>query len=277
MNRASYLITADELKEDILSQDLVLLDCRYALMDVTKGRRDFMEGHIPGSFFMDIGEDLSSPPVAGITGRHPLPHPEVLTVALQNCGLNRDSRVVVYDQSNAAYAARAWWLVRWLGHEQVRVLDGGFDAWLRAGGTIDNMWPMPKSGSFHSSIRHEWTVGVHDVDHYKGQVIDSREYKRYTGETEPIDPVAGHIPGAICRPFSENTDTQGHWKSDQELFGKFADLKDAEHPPVFYCGSGVTACHNILAYKIATGRDARLYPGSWSEWIHYYPAATGPG
>lgn len=275
MKHLPPLIGVEELSTQYTSPDIVVLDSRYALMDVTKGRRDFMQSHIPGAFFMDIGHDLSSPVIPGVTGRHPLPNPEVLAFTLRACGLDPDSKVVIYDQSNSAYAARAWWLLRWLGHENVRVLNGGLDAWTQARFPIDNTWPAPKKGQFIPDVQQQMTVGIHDVQVYPGQVVDSREYKRFTGETEPIDPVAGHIPGAICKPYLDNTDAQGYWKSADELREKFADLEHLNKAPIFYCGSGVTACHNILAYKIATGNDALLYPGSWSEWIHYYPAATG--
>jgi thiosulfate/3-mercaptopyruvate sulfurtransferase len=272
----NLLITADELLPLIGNPDLIILDCRYALSDVQKGRRDYLQGHIPGAYFMDVEQDLSSPVIKGVTGRHPLPDPLVLTYALRATGLNPSSKVVVYDQANGMAASRAWWLLLWLGHENVMVLDGGFNGWIAKEYPLDNQWPPPAIGAFEYTLNHSLTVDKFEVASGTEKIIDSRDYIRFTGESEPIDPVAGHIPGAICIPFADNTDPNGFWKSLVFLQQKFAGLAPAdETPPVFYCGSGISACHNILAYKIATGKNARLYPGSWSEWINYYPAVTG--
>lgn len=276
-NPDNLLITPEELLPIIGSTDLVILDCRYSLADVEKGRRDYLQEHIPGAFFMDVEQDLSSPIIKGVTGRHPLPHPEVLTFALRATGLNPSSKVVVYDQANGMAASRAWWLLLWLGHENVQVLNGGFNAWKAKEYPLDNQWPSPAKGKFEFNVNSSLTIDKGEVASGNEKVIDSRDFIRYTGETEPIDPVAGHIPGAICMPFADNIDTNGFWKSPAFLQDKFAGLDpDDEKPPVFYCGSGISACHNILAYKMATGKNARLYPGSWSEWINYYPAVTGP-
>ncbi len=262
------------------NQNIVLLDCRYALADLHIGRRQFLNAHIPGAVFMDIGHDLSSPVIPGITGRHPLPHAEILTATLMAAGVEKESQVVVYDQNNGMYASRAWWLLRWLGHDRVAVLNGGMDAWQALGLPMENQWPAPRTGNFIPSVRTHFIVTREQVAREKGKVIDSREFKRYTGEFEPIDSVAGHIAGALCMPYTNNVTSDGRWKSAADLISNFALLRPVDsaemEPPVFYCGSGVTACHNILAYKIATGLDARLYPGSWSEWIHYYPPETGP-
>jgi thiosulfate/3-mercaptopyruvate sulfurtransferase len=270
------LITVDELSGLLETGNVVVLDCRYSLTDFSKGRKDYLQSHLPGAYFMDIGHDLSAPVIKGVTGRHPLPHPEILASSLRAAGVSHGSQVIAYDQSNGAYASRAWWLLRWLGHDQVAVLDGGFDAWIKSGLPVDNQWPAPKKGNFQFQLKQNLTVNVHEVAHLKEPIIDSRDYKRYTGEIEPIDPIAGHIKGALCKPYMDNTNENGFWKSVETLKNKFQDVESPEPvQPVFYCGSGVTACHNILAYKIATGKDARLYPGSWSEWIHYYPPVTG--
>jgi len=184
--------------------------------------------------------------------------------------------VIVYDQDHGIYASRAWWLLNWLGHDKVALLNGGFKAWHASGHASDNQWPPPKKGDFAFHLKEDWIVPKEKVALGNELVIDSREHIRYMGQSEPIDPVAGHISGAICIPFKDNTDEDGFWKPLDFLVKKFEILvSDKTDPPVFYCGSGVTACHNILAYKLATGRDARLYPGSWSEWINYYPATTG--
>jgi thiosulfate/3-mercaptopyruvate sulfurtransferase len=270
------LISVNQLAQQIQDPNLVLLDCRYALTDHTKGRSDYLAGHIPGAYFMDIGHDLSSAVIPGITGRHPLPHPEVLTATLRAAGVNPESQVVAYDQSNGAYASRAWWLLRWLGHENVAVLNGGFAEWQKNKLPLDIQWTAPRQGQFKSKLKMDMLIDVHQLARSNENIIDSRDYKRFTGELEPIDPIAGHIPGANCIPYLDNTDEFGNWRDEEFLKNKFANIIPTEtHPPVFYCGSGITACHNILAYKIATQQEAKLYAGSWSEWIHYYPAATG--
>lgn len=268
----STLITTSRLVDLLSDKDVVLLDIRFYLDNKDKGRQEYMMSHIPGAIFLDIEQDLSSPVIKGITGRHPLPDPLLLESRLRGSGVNMNSRVVVYDQSHSAYASRAWWLLRWLGHDDVFVLDGGFEAWRSEGGDVDNQWMLAQTGNFKATIREEMVVQKEQLLDPSQPIIDSREYRRYTGEFEPIDPVAGHIPGAVCMPYTDNTEASGKWKSKSFLQEKFSSIPD-EPIPVFYCGSGVTACHNILAYKIATGKDAKLYAGSWSEWINYYSPA----
>jgi len=269
------LISVDQLSTICNEPTTVILDCRFYLADTNKGRQEYLQRHIPGAFYLDIGIDLSSPVIKGVTGRHPLPHPDVIASSLRAAGLNPDSQVVVYDQLNGGYASRAWWLCKWLGHDNVALLDGGFEAWKSAGLPLDNQWPAPAKGKFQYHLRNELITGIEEIKGLQETLVDSREYKRFTGETEPIDPIAGHIQGAVCIPYVDNTNEKGIWKSPEVLSEKFGSIRPSIEPPVFYCGSGVTACHNILAYKIATGLDARLYPGSWSEWINYYPAVTG--
>ena len=275
MHPYNDLIRVDELKPLIGKENLVLLDCRFYLMEKDKGRQEYLQGHIPGAYYMDTNLDLSSPVIKGVTGRHPLPHPEVISSTFTSAGINANSQVVCYDQSAGTYASRAWWLLQWLGHKQVSVLDGGWNTWLTAGHSVDNTWPSPKHSDFHPKPDQDMIVSKEYVASLKENLVDSREYKRYTGETEPIDPIAGHIPNAICLPYSDNNDEKGFWKSREWLQQKFNPVSSNTVSPVFYCGSGVTACHNILAYTFATGKMAKLYPGSWSEWILYYPAVVG--
>lgn len=270
------LISTEEVLSLLDKDNTVILDCRYSLTDHDAGRKDFLNSHIPGAYYMDLGHDLSAPVIQGITGRHPLPNPEVLTFTLRAAGLNADSQVIVYDQSNGAYAARAWWLLNWLGHQRVAVLNGGFAAWEKENLPADNQWPAPKGGNFQPTLRQDLIVHKEYVNETVDAIVDSRAYERFTGEKEPLDPVAGHIKGAVCHSFTNNIHPDGYWKSAQELRENFASLHlSTDKNPIFYCGSGVTACHNILAYKVATGRLARLYPGSWSEWINYYPPTIG--
>lgn len=270
------LINTDQLVERMKQPGLVVLDCRFWLMDKARGRKEYLVGHIPGAHYLDPEQDLSSPQIPGVTGRHPLPHPEVIASTMRAAGVSSDTQVVVYDQSTGAFAARAWWLLRWLGHNQVAVLNGGFGAWAAEGRVTDNQWYPPSHGTIQVQLRHDMTLERQGVAALASGIYDSRDYKRFTGETEPIDPVAGHISGAVCLPHAENNLDTGYWKSPEDLQRRFANVvPSSAGQPVFYCGSGLTACHNILAYKVATGQDALLYPGSWSEWIHYYPAETG--
>jgi len=265
------LISADDALKCSGDNNVVIIDTRFYLDDVTKGRKEFLGGHVPGAVYLDIALDLSSPVIKGITGRHPLPHPEVLAGTLRAAGMNNHSQVIVYDQGNGAQAARAWWLLKWLGHDNVAVLDGGYASWHSVMGPIDNQWTLPTPGNFDPQLKHDLIAWMAEVESTTLPLVDSREYRRYTGEFEPIDPVAGHIPGAICIPYMDNNLASGYWKNKPELEETFSALKGPEqNPPIFYCGSGVTACHNILSYKIATGRDAKLYPGGWSEWIQFH-------
>ncbi|HUR30974.1 MAG TPA: sulfurtransferase [Saprospiraceae bacterium] len=264
------LISPEEFIQIYSRKDIVILDTRFYLDDLLRGRKEYIQSHVPGAVYLDITHDLSSPVVKGLTGRHPIPDPEVLAFTFRAAGINHSSQVIVYDQSNGAYASRAWWLLRWLGYEDVAVVDGGFAAWITLKGPLDNQWPLPSPGNFESQLQLQMHVDLNDLEHSHQPLIDSREYRRFTGEYEPIDPVAGHIPGAVCIPYMENTDATGKWKTTSELKDRFRDINGSQDGmPVFYCGSGVTACHNILAYKIATGKDAKLYSGSWSEWILY--------
>jgi thiosulfate/3-mercaptopyruvate sulfurtransferase len=272
MKYYTTLINASDALLIAEDKNTVFLDCRFYLAEISKGRKEYIEGHIPGACYMDLTHDLSSPVIKGITGRHPLPHPALLAQSFRNAGINQASQVVVYDQSNGAYAARAWWLLRWLGHESVALMDGGYKEWLNLNGSSTNQWNLADEGDFEGNVNMDLIVTREMLMNGDGSLVDSREYKRYTGEHEPIDPVAGHIPGAVCIPFADNTTPEGKWISKENLASRFADLETGT-APVFYCGSGVTACHNVLAYKIATGLDARLYPGSWSEWINYHTPA----
>ena len=282
-----------------------IFDCRADLMDKTLGARLFDEGHIEGARFANLETDLASAPGTG--GRHPLPDPDTLTRQLAVWGVNNDSHVVCVDQNNGAFAARMWWLLRWLGHANVSVLDGGLDAWQQCGFPLSTTQSdselkselslelsLAPSLEFSSQIgdftRREpltRTVSAFDLEGDQWTITDAREPRRYRGEFEPIDPVAGHIPGAINTPFMENlsladqsTENQSmenqsmekgssaRFKTSSELKKMFGNhgLTDASNVAC-YCGSGVTATHNILAMLIAGFDEPALYPGSFSEWI----------
>lgn len=267
------LINASLLHHQLQHEKIVLLDCSYYLNDLDRGRKEYYQRHIPGAHYLDTAHDLSGPVIPNVTGRHPLPDPMVFTYALRAGGLNDGDHVVAYDQLNGVYASRAWWLLSWLGHTNVSLLNGGLASWVKEGFETDNLIPPPAEGNFTPHQQSALEVPMEQLRTHK-TIVDSREYRRYTGETEPIDPIAGHIPGAICIPYMDNVEENGIWKPKEWLAAKFGGLP-VDTTPVFYCGSGVTACHNLFAFKLATGRDAALYGGSWSEWIHHQPIATG--
>ena len=251
----------------------IVFDCRFSLMDKQAGRRAWEAGHIPAARFADLERDLSSAPGRG--GRHPLPDRDVLAARLRRWGVNNDSHIVCYDQNSGAVAGRFWWLIRWLGHGDVRVLDGGLDAWIAAGQPVDTGAVAPEAGNFTPRPALTRTVTADELldgsqlldDGQPTTLLDAREAARYRGEQEPIDPVAGHIPGAISAPFADNL-AAGRFKSPDALRARFEALGvDDSDAVACYCGSGVTATHNILALLVAGYPEPALYPGSWSEWI----------
>lgn len=267
------LISVDELNNQIKDADWIVIDCRFNLAEPSRGREDYVNSHVPGSYYAHLDDDLSSPVIKGITGRHPLPDVNEFVQKVRSWGINNDSQVVVYDYASGGIASRLWWLLRWLGHEQVAVLNGGWQAWNRAGLPVSSEIPIFGEGDFIAKFQSSLSIdreGVDQIRHLDNwNLVDSREHNRYLGLEEPIDPIAGHIEGAINHPFLQNVREDGTWKSPEELAFAFQEsgLKADPSHTVFYCGSGVTACHNLLAYKYAGLGDAILYPGSWSEWI----------
>ena len=271
------IISAEELKQVLADEQLVIIDCRFDLMNPEAGRQQYQQSHIPGALFADINTDLSGPPLTD-HGRHPLPSVAALTDLFSSLGIHSTTQVIAYDDAKGAFAARLWWLLRYLGHESVAVLEGGWSAWQAAGYAESSASNPPVAGVFQAHVQAEWLVLLDEVSQ-QPLLIDSREPARYRGEQEPIDPIAGHIPGAINRCWKENLDTDGCFKPAATLREEFAALQNAvpDQSPVFYCGSGVTACHNLLAYHHAGLAPARLYAGSWSEWCAdaSRPVATG--
>ncbi len=267
------LIDAATLARHLDDPGWVIVDCRFSLADTEAGRRAYGEAHIPGAVYAHLDEDLSGPVIPGKTGRHPLPPVDVVAARFSRWGIGPGVQVVAYDDLSGAIAARLWWLLRWLGHDAVAVLDGGWPAWLAGGFPATGEAPAPRRRSFAPQPRPGLLVDAAFVETVRRdaahRVVDSRTPERYRGEEEPIDPVAGHIPGAVNAPHPENVDAEGAWRSPEQLRVRFeAVLGDV--PPtqtVFYCGSGVTACRNILAMEHAGLKDAKLYAGSWSEWI----------
>lgn len=267
----AQLLTAAQLAERLQQPNLLLLDCRFALDDPGQGRRSYRQGHIPGARFADLEQDLSGPVVPGRTGRHPLPEPAELLARLHAWGVRDDSELVLYDDGTGAFAARAWWLLAWLGRrERVWLLDGGFKAWQTAGLPVDEQIPVALPGDFRGAADPTLLVDAERILQTPDAfcLLDARALPRFRGEVEPIDPVAGHIPGARCAPFSDNLNAEGRFLPPAQLAARFdALLGNCQGEPVAYCGSGVTACHNLFAMALAGRPLAKLYAGSWSEWI----------
>jgi len=264
-------ISAEELKQQ-LNKGIIIFDCRFRLNDPDFGAEAHKINHIPGAYHLDLNSDLSSP-ASSPGARHPLPAPQKLTAKLRQAGVTNLSRIVVYDDSRFAFAARAWWLLRWLGLDDVLILNGGFNAWRNAGLPLDRRPPTPRGGNFQPRLNHQQIIEREQILAQAPQqllLVDSREPVRYKGWEEPIDPIAGHIPGAVNFFWQEVTDAQGFIKDKAELSAHFQTLL-AETEIGVYCGSGVTACVNILAL-FYLDKPAKLYPGSWSDWCAYTDA-----
>ncbi len=267
------LISTDELERHLANVNWAVVDCRFSLDDPERGRRDYQRAHIPGAVYAHLNEDLSGPVIPGRTGRHPLPEVDRFARALGRWGIDERVQVVAYDDSGGAVAARLWWMLRWLGHNAVAVLDGGWLAWRDEERPAQSGIETRTPRTFVPRPRPELIITSADIEAMLGRatckLIDARAPERYRGEHEPIDPIAGHIPGAVSAPFAENLDERGRFRSPEELRARFqAVLGDL--PPeraIFYCGSGVTAAHNLLAMAHAGLGEGRLYVGSWSEWI----------
>ncbi|MBV2151610.1 sulfurtransferase [Kitasatospora sp. SUK 42] len=272
-NEGSPLISAAELHEALgAGRPPALLDVRYQLVGAAPGgptaAEEYRAGHLPGAHFVELDRDLAAPPGApGRGGRHPLPDPEEFGAAMRRFGVSADRPVVVYDGAASMAAARAWWLLRWAGHRDVRVLDGGFAAWRAAGLPVTAEVPEPEQGDFEPEPGRLPTVDADGAAAWArdGLLLDARSGERYRGETEPVDPRAGHVPGAVSAPTAENVGPDGRFRPAAELAARFRALGAGERRTAVYCGSGVTAAHQILALEVA-GLDATLYPGSWSEW-----------
>ncbi len=282
-SRVTTLIDPDDLSWQGSSTDWAIVDCRFSLADPAAGRRAYQERHIPGAVYAHLDEDLSGPIVPGVSGRHPLPSIHAFVATLSRWGIDDRVQVVAYDDSGGAIAARLWWMLRWLGHEAVAVLNGGFPTWLERGYPTTSgrerrpprvFTPRPHQELFADAE----TVAriAHDPSY---RVVDARGADRYRGENETIDPVAGHIPGAISLPYAANLRPDKTFRPAHELRKRFTEVlgEMSSDRVVCYCGSGVTACHNLLAMVHAGMGEAKLYAGSWSEWITdpNRPVATG--
>jgi thiosulfate/3-mercaptopyruvate sulfurtransferase len=248
-----------------------VIDCRYDLADEAKGERQYREGHIPGARYAHLGQDLAGAKT-GTNGRHPLPSPEEIRARFSALGIGPDTQVVAYDADTSMYAVRLWWMLRWLGHDAVAVLDGGLARWMAEGRPVRDDEEQWRPASFTGTPREGWRLTVDDVASRLGDrsahLVDARSPERYRGENETIDPVGGHIPGAANRYYLDNLTGDKTFKSPDELRAEWARVLDGRDPGevVMYCGSGVTACHNLLALEHAGLPGARIFPGSWSEW-----------
>ncbi|MFN4063851.1 MAG: sulfurtransferase [Parazoarcus communis] len=282
---ASYanLIGARDLAQRLHDPDWVIVDCRFDLANPDFGREAYARAHIPGAFHLDLDQDLSGPKT-GRNGRHPLPDPAALAARLSACGIGNHTQVITYDDAGGMFAARLWWMMRWLGHHRVAVLDGGLQAWGREAQALTDLVPQARPTSYTLCLQ-PCRVDAATVLAHLGRpdmlIVDARSPDRYRGENETLDPVGGHIPGAINRFFRDNLDTNGCFKQASVLREDFGTLLGGldPHRVVHQCGSGVTACHNLLAMEAAGLSGSRLYAGSWSEWCAdpHRPVATGPG
>jgi thiosulfate/3-mercaptopyruvate sulfurtransferase len=269
VSRFSAVISSAQLAELLDSPDLRIVDCRASLQNSEAGREAYRQGHLPGASFADLLHDLSGPVVPGKTGRHPLPAIETFVARVRSWGIGQASQVVVYDDAAGAFAARLWWMLRWLGHDGVAVLDGGFPLWVSEGRPTTTQTPMFSVGDFTPRSHADWLVQARELSQSSvRKLFDARAAERFRGEVEPIDAVAGHIPGATNLPFAENL-RDGRFRSPAELRERFAQALEDTPPEeaIVYCGSGVTACHEVLAFAHAGLPLPRLYAGSWSEWI----------
>ena len=264
------LVSTEILAQRLEDPDWLVFDCRHDLADPARGRAEYAASHIPGARFLHLDEDLSAPKT-GTNGRHPLPDPDVLMEKLGRAGVDSRKQVVAYDAQGGMVAARLWWLLRWLGHLPVAVLDGGWNQWFSEGRAQTAEVPQPQPTRFSGKANPTWV----DADFVRARLynpgtvlVDARAPDRFRGQNETLDPVGGRIPGARNRYFRDNLDASGRFKSPEALgeeFGTVLGPAGAENV-VSYCGSGVSACHNLLAMEVAGLRGARLYPGSWSEW-----------
>ena len=268
------LIGTGELARHLGDPDFVVVDCRHNLGDVDCGERVYRASHLPGARFLHIDRDLSGEQT-GRNGRHPLPDVETLSAALGRVGIDRSKQVVAYDRNSGMWASRLWWLLQWLGHDAVAVLDGGLDKWIAEGRSVTAAVPAVRAAHFVPDAARPVVSSddilrrLEDPASNGLMIIDARAPERFRGDIEPLDPVAGHIPGAINRPYAANLTAQGTFKPAELLRAEFAAQLGTVPPDtvVHQCGSGVTACHNILAMAVAGLPGSRLYPGSWSEWV----------
>lgn len=279
----SSLIATDVVAAHLDDPTWAIVDCRFALTQPELGRAAYLQAHIPGAIYAHLDEDLAAAHLPGQTGRHPLPAPDHFAQTLAAWGIGDDVQVVVYDDAGGAFAARLWWMLRWMGHTQVALLDGDWRAWVHEGRPVRAGAEARTPRTFNGAANHALVADATEIRRRLHdpslRLLDARSLERYLGQNEPIDPIAGHIPGARSAPTAGNLESTGAWKPDEALRSRFEALLDGLPPEqcVVYCGSGVTAAHLLVAMEEAGLPGARLYPGSWSDWITdaAHPIATG--
>ena len=267
-----YVVNQEWLLEQLANKDVKIVDCRFSLNKPDEGERLYKAGHIPGANFFDLEKQLSAP-VSKHGGRHPLPDIEKFRREIEKAGIDNTKTVVAYDGGEGAFASRFWWLLTYIGHDKVYVLNGGFKGWVEAGYPTTKEVPKPESAQYKVSIRKEMLATYEEIKEIVANkkkspiLIDSREKARYLGKEEPIDKIPGHIPGAIHKFWAEGLEN-GFFKGSEEQKKRFAEL-DQKEPIIVYCGSGVTATPNYIALKIAGYQNVKLYAGSYSDWVSY--------
>jgi len=273
------LVSTDTLNQQLNNPNWIIIDCRFSLADTEAGTKAYRYGHIPNARYAHLDKDLSSQ-ITDFTGRHPLPNFSLLAKKLGAWGVTNNSQVIAYDDAGGAFAGRLWWLLRCMGHDKVAVLDGGIKQWQKQGLPITTALPAVKPAAFRAYLNDSAWLNAIQVENGTARksvcLIDARTPERYRGEQEPIDPVAGHIPGALNRAFQLNLDSNGLFLTPEQLRKQFKQLIGTTSPEqvVHYCGSGVTACHNLLAMEYAGLTGSKIYAGSWSEWIRNTPSTV---
>lgn len=267
----SILTDCATLQESLGDNGQCIVDCRFALMDASAGRKAYLAGHIPGAVYADLDRDLAGP-VTGASGRHPLPDPAAFTATVGRLGIDNDTRVVCYDDASGAVAARLWWLLRWIGHGNACILDGGIARWQSMELPLESGAVERPAREFSGSPRPELVLDTAQIVTHGAaalRLVDARDEQRFAGRSEPIDPVAGHIPGSANLPFSRSLNDNGTWRRSDEIREALSGALGGEYeaPWSVMCGSGVTACHLVAAGLLAGLPEPRVYVGSWSEWI----------
>ena len=272
MIKEKVIVDRQWLLENLDNPLLVIIDCRFQLANPSWGQQEYNSGHIPGAHYLDLDQDLASK-VQSHGGRHPLPNIQNFAAKLEMLGIVKNqSLVVAYDDTRFAFAARLWWLLRYLGHNSVALLDGGWHGWQEANYPISTMVPQVAKGNFVPQSQPDWTVDIEQVkaarDNPSMMIVDSRDRDRYEGKREPIDPIAGSIPGAVNSPWKQVTNSQGYIQPLEYQQQLWSDYQSASEI-IVYCGSGVTACVNLLSLELAGFTNTKLYPGGWSDYISY--------
>ena len=267
------LISTGDAHKNLNHRQWLFIDCRYYLENPVQGQYEYSLSHLPGALYADLANDLSSPVEPGVTGRHPLPDVEKLCKLFSKWGIGEGVQVVVYDQGPGMVAARLWWMLHWLGHDKVAVMDGGWNKWRAEAKPVTTEMPITTLQPFKAKVHRELVVDVEDVmagiNNGNIKLLDARAADRYRGQNETLDPIAGHIPGALSAPFGNNVGADGCFRSAPELHELYNTLIGESNASnaIVYCGSGVTAAHTILTLMHLGFGMARLYPGSWSHWI----------